>query len=110
MFLLKECKLVARKKKVKVPKEVLTSECRTVPKTECVDAKVRVMVIIIITISTIIMIMLQVPHKEKECKEMKRQECKEITKQECKTAPKQVTDIIITIPHIVHHHHNQNLS
>ena len=105
MFLLKECKLVARKKKVKVPKEVLTSECRTVPKTECVDAKVRVMIII-----TIIIIMLQVPHKENECKEMKRQECKEITKQECKTAPKQVTDIIITIPHIVHHHHNQNLS
>ena len=95
MFLLKECKLVARKKKVKVPKEVLTSECRTVPKTECVDAKVRVMVIIIITISTIIMIMLQVPHKENECKEMKRQECKEITKQECETAPKQVSGIII---------------
>lgn len=50
MFLLKECKLVARKKKVKVPKEVLTSECRTVPKTECVDAEVRVMVIIIMII------------------------------------------------------------
>ena len=48
------------------------------------------------------------PHKENECKEFKRRECKEITKQECKTASKQVTDIIITIPHIVHHHHNQN--
>ena len=32
---------MARKKKVKVPKEVLTSECRTVPKTECVDQKVK---------------------------------------------------------------------
>merc|ERR1712107_97089 len=59
-----ECKLVTRKKKVKLPKEVVASQCRTVPKTECFDQKV--------------------PHKEKDCKEIKRQECKEITKQECR--------------------------
>ena len=42
---MKECKLVGRKKKVKVPKELITSECRTVPKTECVDEKVNMVVV-----------------------------------------------------------------
>ena len=41
---------MARKKKVKVPKEVITSECRTVPKTECVDGKVNMVMVVMVAV------------------------------------------------------------
>ena len=48
------------------------------------------------TIISIMIMIMQVPHKENDCKEIKRQECKEITKQECQTAPKQVIKSNVT--------------
>ena len=41
-------------------------------------------------IVAVVIILAKVPHKEKDCKEIKRQECKEITKQECQAASKRV--------------------
>ena len=48
------------------------------------------MLIIILMILFGCYILAKVPHKEKDCKEIKRQECKEITKQECQAASKKV--------------------
>ena len=55
---------MARKKKVKVPKEVLTSECRTVPKTECVDEKVRLMELLVqlLVIGMVVVVVAIIPH------------------------------------------------
>ena len=52
--------MVTRKKKVKLPNEVLASQCRTVPKTECFDQKVTVAVLIMLVMVVAIMLLVVV--------------------------------------------------
>ena len=52
--------MVTRKKKVKLPKEVLASQCRTVPKTQCFDQKVTVVVVVAIMLLVVVMLVMMV--------------------------------------------------